>query len=288
MNARIFEIKKMLRLGIIATHQEKINPIESFKDLFSINIIDLDLFDPETIGMDAFYIHFDSNVFELICILIKKRYPIFLDFFFKANTEQANTLLQLSHEAETFVQIYSPLKYRQFNDSLNNSFNNPRYISIHRKINNHNTEILMQNLFFEVDFITSKLNAQIKKIQSIYIPQNSKNIHTIESRLEFNNGTIFHVFLTLLSEIEGYQIKLVKNESYFEIDIIHQTIESSSEKTTNKLSIEDYNNEELLFLEQIKEFQHAILHNKHPLSDLESALPTLEICKEIIAKLVYS
>ena len=228
----------MLQLGIINAHIEKLKSIESLHNRYSFKNIDLDFFDVEVNNFDAFFIQFDSNIFDTICLLIKKRYPIFLDHFFNATAEEAFTLLQLSHEAETFVQINSPLKFRKFDEHLNNSFINSRYISVHRKIKNRMSDTLLQILFFEIDFITSKFQAQIKKIQSIYIPQNIENIHTIESRLEFNNGTIFHLFLTNLSEIEGYKIQLVENEGYLEIDILQKIIESSNisnTKTSNSL-----------------------------------------------------
>jgi hypothetical protein len=277
----------MLQLGIINTQTEQIKSTELFNDLYSVKIIDSNIIDIETPNVDAFYLLFDFSIFDIISQLIKKRIPIFLDDFFKATIEQASTLLQLSHEAETFVQINSPLKHRKFNDILNTHFNNPRYISLHRKISNRSEDRLMQELFYEVDFITSKLNAQIKKIQSIYIPQNTESIHTIESRLEFNNGTVFHLFLTLLSAKEGYKIQVVKNENYLEIDFTKKSLDVSCNFDSKTLDLEDYNNEIDLFLSQLKDFQLVILENKRPLSDLESCLPTLEICKEIIAKLVY-
>ncbi len=293
----------MLQLGIIGYNEEEINLFRRLDSLFCISgIFDLNFpkysldimktSSKEVIDQSE-CIYFSSilTYFDDACYAIKKGKAIFINNLLSLDINQVNTLYNLSIEAESIVQLNSPLRFEKITQSISKNFNQPNLINLQRTFINteHSNETLQEIVFYEIENIISLIKAKVRKTSSFLIPEDGYEIETIDSRLEFDNGCTTTLLISSIYDSPRHTLKLFNNKSLTCLDFEENKIHLNHllEKETlvfEKLSVKEKQVE--IFESQLSNFHESIKLNTPPFVSIEDGLQAIYITKEIIAKLV--
>lgn len=294
----------MLQLGVIGYHEEEIYQLRKLKPLFEVNYIyDLNYpkFDLKEIKSsskevidNADCIYFTSILiyFDDACYAIKKGKPIFINNLLSLDITQVNTLFQLSIEAESIVQLNSPLRFEKITQSISKNFRTPNLINLQRTFirEDHTNATLQEILFYEIENIISLIKAKVRKTNSFLIPEDGFEIETIDARLEFDNGCVTTLLISTVYDSPRHILKLFKNKSLTCLDFATNKIQLINEEDKETLEFEQLTTQKKqkdIFQAQLHNFHESIIKNSLPAVSIEDGLQAIYITKEIIAKLVH-
>jgi predicted dehydrogenase len=294
----------MLQLGVIGYHQEEIYQLRKLQPLFEVNYIyDLNYpkFDLKEIkstskevidNSDCIYFTSILIYFDDACYAIKKGKPIFINNLLSLDIAQVNTLFRLSSEAESIIQLNSPLRFEKITQSISNNFRAPNLINLQRTFidENHTNATLQEILFYEIENIISLIKAKVRKTYSFLIPEDGFEIETVDARLEFDNGCVTTLLISSIYDAPRHTLKLFNNKSLICLDFNENKIHLNNELEHETLKFEQLTaqtKQEEIFKAQLNNFYESITKNTLPAVSIEDGLQAIYITKEIIAKLVY-
>jgi len=294
----------MLQLGIIGYHPEEIRQLNKLQNLFNINAIfdlnypKLDIKEIKSTSREvidnADCIYFSSILiyFDDACYAIRKGKPIFINNLLSLDIAQVNTLFQLSTEAESIIQLNSPLRFEKITQSISKNFKTPNLINLQRTFidQDHTNATLQEILFYEIENIISLIKAKVRKTYSFLIPEDGYEIETIDARLEFDNGCLTTLLISSIYDSPRHLLKLFNNKSLtcldFEENVIH--LKDNTEQETLKFEKQNAQSKhDEIFSAQLNNFYESIISNTLPAVSIEDGLQAIYITKEIIAKLVH-
>lgn len=294
----------MLQLGVIGYHQEEIYQLRKLQPLFEVNYIyDLNYpkFDLKEIkstskevidNSDCIYFTSILIYFDDACYAIKKGKPIFINNLLSLDIAQVNTLFRLSSEAESIIQLNSPLRFEKITQSISNNFRAPNLINLQRTFidENHTNATLQEILFYEIENIISLIKAKVRKTYSFLIPEDGFEIETVDARLEFDNGCVTTLLISSIYDAPRHTLKLFNNKSLICLDFNENKIHLNNELEQETLKFEQLTaqtKQEEIFKAQLNNFYESITKNTLPAVSIEDGLQAIYITKEIIAKLVH-
>ena len=202
-----------------------------------------------------------------------------------------NILYRLASEAESIIQLNSPLRFEKITQSIAQNFTQPNLINLQRTFiaQDHTNTTLQEILFYEIENIISLLKAKVRKTYSFLIPENGYDIETIDARLEFDNGCVTSILISSIYDSPRHTLKFFTNKSLtcldFEENKIH--LANTEEKETlvfEKQRLQKKNDE--IFIAQFFNFYESSKNNTQPAVSIEDGLQAIYISKEIITKLV--
>ncbi len=294
----------MLQLGVIGYHQEEIYQLRKLQPLFEVDFIyDLNYpkFDLKEIkssskevidNSDCIYFTSILIYFDDACYAIKKGKPIFINNLLSLDIAQVNTLFRLSTEAESIIQLNSPLRFEKITQSISNNFKTPNLINLQRTFidENHTNATLQEILFYEIENIISLIKAKVRKTYSFLIPEDGFEIETVDARLEFDNGCVTTLLISSIYDTPRHTLKLFNNKSLICLDFNENKIHLKNESEQETLKFEQLSaqtKQEEIFKAQLNNFYDSITKNTLPAVSIEDGLQAIYITKEIIAKLVH-
>jgi hypothetical protein len=294
----------MLQLGVIGYHQEEIYQLRKLKPLFNVDYIydlnypKLDIKEIKSSSKEVIdnsdCIYFTSILvyFDDACYAVKKGKPIFINNLLSLDIAQVNTLFHLSTEAESIIQLNSPLRFEKIIQSISNNFKAPNLINLQRTFidKDHTNATLQEILFYEIENIISLIKAKVRKTYSFLIPEDGFEIETVDARLEFDNGCLTTLLISSIYDAPRHTLKLFNNKSLICLDFNENKIHLKNELEQETLKFEQLSaqtKQEEIFNAQLNNFHESITKNTLPAVSIEDGLQAIYITKEIIAKLVH-
>ncbi len=294
----------MLQLGVIGYQQEEVYQLRKLKPLFNIDYIydlnypKLDIKEIKSSSKEVIdnsdCIYFTSILiyFDDACYAVKKGKPIFINNLLSLDIAQVNTLFHLSTEAESIIQLNSPLRFEKITQSISNNFIVPNLINLQRTFidEDHTNATLQEILFYEIENIISLIKAKVRKSYSFLIPEDGFEIETVDARLEFDNGCVTTLLISSMYDEPRHTLKLFKNKSLTCLDFNENKIHLCNEEEQETLKFEQLSaqkKQEEIFQAQLNNFYESITKNTLPAVSIEDGLQAIYITKEIIAKLVH-
>jgi hypothetical protein len=198
---------------------------------------------------------------------IKKSVPIFIFNFHELTFENAQRLFKLASEAETVIQVNSPLRYENQATDIIKSIGSFKLISFRKSLQNKSSNYFRELLFNEIDSFISIVKARTRKIQTFVIPESKNPIETIDCRIDLDNGLILKLLFSSNFPIEINQIELF------------------GEKLFKVLSYDELLNKKENFKFQLEDFKENIVNKTEPKASIEDGLTSLRILNEIFTKL---
>jgi hypothetical protein len=218
-------------------------------------------------NIDGIIIKINDLNFQKLETYIKKSTPIFISNFFELKFENAQRLFKLATEAETLIQVNSPLRFENQAKDIINSLGSFKLISFRKSLKNKSSIYFKELLFNEIDSFISIVKARTRKIQTFVIPENKNPIETIDCRIDLDNGLILKLLFSSNFPLEINQIELF------------------GENLFKALSYDEVLNEELNFKIQLEDFKYNIENKTEPKASIEDGLTSLRILNEIFTKL---
>jgi hypothetical protein len=217
--------------------------------------------------LDGIIVKLNKNNFKEIESFIKKSIPIFILNLHDLSFENAQRLFKLSNEAETIIQVNSPLRFENQAKDIINSLGSFKLISFRKSLKDKSSDYFKELLFNEIDSFISIIKARTRKIQTFVIPEDKNPIETIDCRIDLDNGIILKLLFSSNFPLEINQIELF------------------GEKLFKVISYETHSREKENFNIQVEEFKNNILQKKEPKASIEDGLTSIRILTEIFTKL---
>ena len=223
--------------------------------------------DESSIDIDGIVIKIDENNIQTLETYIKKSTPVFIVNFFELYFENAQKLFKLAIEAETMIQINSPLRFENQAKDIIDSLGSFKLISFRKSLKNKPSVYFKELLFNEIDSFISIIKARTRKIQTFVIPESKNPIETIDCRIDLDNGLILKLLFSSNFPKEINQIELF-GENLFKV-----------------LSYKEMLQEDINFKIQLEDFKQNIIKKSEPKASIEDGLTSLRILNEIFTKL---
>jgi hypothetical protein len=217
--------------------------------------------------VDGVIIKINESNFNDLESLIKKSVPIFIFNFYELTFENAQRLFKLASEAETVIQVNSPLRFESQAKDIISTIGSFKLISFRKSLQNKSSIYFKELLFNEIDSFISIVKARTRKIQTFVIPESKNPIETIDCRIDLDNGLILKLLFSSNFPIEINQIELF------------------GEKLFKVLSYDEMLNKKVNFKLQLEDFKENIIKKTEPKASIEDALTSLRIISEIFTKL---
>jgi hypothetical protein len=223
--------------------------------------------DENSMDIDGIIIKINESNFPILETYIKKSTPVFIINFFELKFENALKLFKLSIEAETLIQVNSPLRFENQALDIINTLGSFKLISFRKSLQNKPAVYFKELLFNEIDSFISIVKARTRKIQTFVIPENQNPIETIDCRIDLDNGLILKLLFSSNFPKEVNQIELF------------------GENLFTALSYNEVLNENNNFKIQLEDFKENIINGREPKASIEDGLTSLRILNEIFTKL---
>ncbi len=226
-------------------------------------------------SIHAVIINNSINYFNSICLLIKKRIPIFIYDFHNLSSTKGKILLDLSQEADSYIQVNSSNRFVFKNKILWNSIIEPQIISITKSLDSTELEKIKEIIYTEIENIVSIIKSKPRKIYPSQIPKERNDVQTIDFRIEFDNGTIFKMIVSNVIPQTTHSIEFIKLNDYIKIDLINREYRWNNNK-------EIFSTNDNPKQEEILHFCANLLNNRLPKVNIEDGLTTIELIDKII------
>jgi len=192
---------------------------------------------------------------------------------------EALEIQRITDEADVNLFTFSELQGNSAIRSASGHIDHPGYIEmIHyiKKSSNDSENAVPKELYADMDYIISSVNAKIRKAYAKGLSVNKKINDLINIRIEFDNTCVANLTINRLTEEDKVICNFYQNES---VITIHPTNTSYTiSKTNNKKGVHEYKTEQDDVETQILKLFHDSLHTKYPqLSNIENFLLTLQI-----------
>jgi len=217
--------------------------------------------------VDGVIIKINESNFNDLESFIKKSVPIFIFNFYELTFENAQRLFKLASEAETVIQVNSPLRFESQAKDIISTIGSFKLISFRKSLQNKSSIYFKELLFNEIDSFISIVKARTRKIQTFVIPESKNPIETIDCRIDLDNGLILKLLFSSNFPIEINQIELF------------------GEKLFKVLSYDEMLNKKVNFKLQLEDFKENIIKKTEPKASIEDGLTSLRIISEIFTKL---
>jgi hypothetical protein len=237
----------------------------------NINEIQIDgiswVYDDNKENIDGVIIKINENNYQNLEVFIKKSTPIFILNLYELNFENAQRLFKLAIEADTLVQVNSPLRFQNQAQDILNSIGSFKLISFRKSLKNKHSVYFKELLFNEIDSFISIIKARTRKIQTFVIPESKNPIETIDCRIDLDNGLILKLLFSSNFPEEINEIELFGENLY------------------KVLSYKEMLQEDINFKIQLEDFKQNIIKKSEPKASIEDGLTSLRILNEIFTKL---
>jgi predicted dehydrogenase len=321
----------MLKIGIFGVgHLGKIHIklLQELKDHFEI----IGFFDPHEqnaeYAQNTLKIKKFTNDLELInscdCIdivtptlqhydvaekVIKLGKHVFIEKPITETTEEAKSLLKLSEEANTIVQVGHVERFNPSFIEAKKYLKNPMFIETHRlaQFNPRGTDVpvVLDLMIHDIDIILSVVKSRVRKISASGVSVVSDSHDIANARIEFENGCVANLTASRISMKNMRKSRFFQRDAYVSVDFLNKELEvvemeDIQGETDDFDIIFDPGNgktkKRILFTkpdlqsnnaikEELYSFHQSIVQQKTPVVSCEDGLKSLEIAHAIMERL---
>lgn len=233
--------------------------------------------------------HIDNS--GLITSALKNSKHLIIDFPGESSKEYLKYLTKLTSEAKAILQIRNTYRFNPAFLVCLSKINKPSVIEIQMEINN-NTKF-DDHLVLCIDLLKDMVRSNTRKISATGISAARNKLDYLTSRIEFDNGSIANISINHFSHRDSLNVKIfqtgnrifinfLKKECYIEnipFSLFPCNNDVSNEKQFPKINNTNPASEEL------KQFRNAIIKNLSTGIDIERAMHSIDIYREIVEKI---
>jgi hypothetical protein len=187
---------------------------------------------------------------------------------------QCQELSKLIDEAGTIVQITNPLFYHTPVQCMVHHTTRPFFLSV--DIGKPYT-LCSQPILWDILLLVTQMGQNLpKKIKTFYVEHKEKAYRFLNIRTEYSDSSVLDLNLTLEDKNEKYQMRMVSEKNYFDLNLItHQLTGKIRTAHTKKSEI----------VKEYESFFKAIIKQQPPSTGINEYFDVLRVVDEINGKL---
>jgi predicted dehydrogenase len=214
---------------------------------------------------------------------------LFIEKPISATGEQAQEILDASHEAGVLVQVGHIEQFNPVIGYLEKVISNPRFITAERlaPFNPRGTEVgvVLDLMIHDIGVILQLVNSPIVNIQAVGVSVLTKREDIANARLEFANGCVANVNTSRISEKKVRELRVFQPDAYLSLDYMNQTghLLRKEGPTLHREEIPIEKAEPLRL--ELESFVTCVQNRQTPKVDAVFGKTALEIALEITAQI---
>ncbi|MBK7505501.1 MAG: Gfo/Idh/MocA family oxidoreductase [Bacteroidetes bacterium] len=245
-----------------------------------------------------------SSHYEYTVAALKNGKHVFIEKPFTQTLQEAQHLVQLSHEADVKIQVGYIERFNPAYKNIENINPQPLFIESHRLSTfdprGTDTSVVLDLMVHDLDIILQLVKANVKNIQANGVSVISDNIDIANARIEFDNGCVVNITASRISMKKMRKMRIFQKDAYISMDfldkkteiikIVDDEIETGlalhiNGKTKNIVVKQPKTEPSNALLEELESFGNSIKLNKKTVVNAEDALKSMELAFEILKKI---
>jgi len=167
--------------------------------------------------------------FEYASQAMKKGKHLFIEKPLTNTLEEAESLLKISEEINTAVQVGHVERYNPAFLSVKDKLDVPAFIESHRlaAFNPRGTDVsvVLDLMIHDLDIILSLVKANPKRVSANGVAIISDSPDIANARVEFDNGSVANITASRLSVKNMRKMRLFQSDAYVSIDFLEKKAE---------------------------------------------------------------
>lgn len=245
-----------------------------------------------------------SSHYEYAVATLKNAKHVFIEKPFTQTLQEAQHLVQLSHEADVKVQVGYIERFNPAYKSLEGINTNPLFIESHRLATfdprGTDTSVVLDLMVHDLDIILQLVKANVKNLQANGVSVISDNIDIANARIEFDNGCVVNITASRISMKKMRKMRLFQKDAYISMDFLEKKTEiikiadddietglalHINGKSKNIIIKQPKMEPSNALMEELNSFGNSIINNKKTVVGAEDALKSMELAFEILKKI---
>lgn len=247
--------------------------------------------------------------FECAEKALKKSKHIFIEKPITNTIEEANLLMNLSHEANVKIQVGHVERFNPAFVATQNFIDTPMFIETHRlaQFNPRGTDVsvVLDLMIHDLDIVLSQVKSNIKKISASGVAVISDTPDITNARIEFDNGCVANLTASRISMKNMRKTRFFQKDAYISIDFLEKksevirlreiegepdplaiTIDPGNGKNPKQILLDQPDIQESNAIKsELESFADCILNNTTPLVTADDGYNALKVAYQILEKL---
>lgn len=223
--------------------------------------------------------------------ILKNSKHLIVDFPDPSSIDRLKHLTKLASEAKVIMQVRNPYRYNPAYIACLSKINKPAVIEIQMEIKQGSK--LDNQAVLCIDLIRDMVRSNTHRVNASGISVAGRKVDYLTARIEFDNGSIVNMTINQLSGRDSLIAKIYQQGNRIHINFSEK--ECYIEKIPFSLfpGNNEENNEQIIpeinkinpANEELKQFGNAIEQNFSTGIDIERALQSIDIYREIVEKI---
>jgi predicted dehydrogenase len=180
-----------------------------------------------------------THHFEMAKLAMQHHKPVFIEKPVTATVEQAEELLQISHEHNIPVQVGHVERFNPAYLAAKSKIKQPMFIEAHRLAlfnpRGNDVSVILDLMIHDIDIVLKIVKSPIIDIQASGVAIVTDTFDIANVRLTFENGCVANLTASRISMKNMRKIRLFQNNAYISMDLL--------EKKTEMIHIENVTGE---------------------------------------------
>lgn len=210
--------------------------------------------------------------FNLLCDIVKKSKHIFTTEYLKLSIDECTTLVKLTSESGSIVQIKNPYFFKPAVQWLNDNLITPTFVDI----SNFKADLNDDELISLLLMLLKITRNNPKKINAVSYQSKESNSRFNNVHLEFSNSSVVNINYGMLNTQQEFKIKAFSSGQFVFFNLRNNTYHNND----NILNLSGYSS-----TNEFDTFINTIINKTPAISGIEDYLTVLQTMQKIDKKI---
>ena len=167
--------------------------------------------------------------YEIAKVALENGKPVFIEKPITDKTEEAETLIKISKENSTLIQVGHVERFNPAFIEAKNYLKQPMFIETHRlaQFNPRGTDVpvVLDLMIHDIDIVLNVVNSRVRKISASGVSVISDSNDIANARIEFENGCVANLTASRISLKNMRKSRFFQRDAYVSVDFLTKELE---------------------------------------------------------------
>lgn len=167
--------------------------------------------------------------YEIAKVALEIGKPVFIEKPITDKTEEAETLIKISKENSTLIQVGHVERFNPAFIEAKKYLKQPMFIETHRlaQFNPRGTDVpvVLDLMIHDIDIVLNVVNSRVRKISASGVSVISDSNDIANARIEFENGCVANLTASRISLKNMRKSRFFQRDAYVSVDFLTKELE---------------------------------------------------------------
>ena len=167
--------------------------------------------------------------YEIAKVALENGKPVFIEKPITDKTEEAETLIKISKENSTLIQVGHVERFNPAFIEAKKYLKQPMFIETHRlaQFNPRGTDVpvVLDLMIHDIDIVLNVVNSRVRKISASGVSVISDSNDIANARIEFENGCVANLTASRISLKNMRKSRFFQRDAYVSVDFLTKELE---------------------------------------------------------------